>query len=148
LLAEIQKTLKLAKGLLQKKHIKVIWNIYNENNDLIQGSPGQIGQVFLNLITNAIQAMKNGGIIEFRRFDEKNFICIEVADSGCGIDDKVINKIFEPFFTTKTVGEGTGLGLSITYSLVKQHGGEISVSSTSNEGSVFVVKIPVKKQGL
>lgn len=142
LLEEIQNTLKLANGLLQKQRIKVIWNIHHETHDLIQGSPGQIGQVFLNLITNAIQAIKNGGVIEFRRFDEKNFICIEVADSGCGIDAKIINKIFEPFFTTKTVGEGTGLGLSISYSLVKQHGGEISVSSTSNEGTVFVVKLP------
>ena len=145
LLDEIQKTIKLAHGLLQQKHIKVIWNIIDEKDDIILGNAGQIGQVFLNLITNAIQAMKNGGIIEFERHDEKGFICISVQDSGSGIRPEIIDKIFDPFFTTKTVGEGTGLGLSITYSLIKQHGGDISVSSVLNEGTYFTVRLPKKK---
>ncbi len=145
LIDEIQKTIKLAHGLLQQKHIKIIWDIKNEKDDIILGNAGQIGQVFLNLITNAIQAMKNGGVIEFERHDENGFICISVQDSGTGIKPEIIDKIFDPFFTTKTIGEGTGLGLSITYSLIKQHGGDISVTSVLNEGTNFTVRLPKKK---
>ncbi|WP_397601560.1 ATP-binding protein [Silvanigrella sp.] len=143
LIAEIQKTLKLAKGFLQQKHIKIDWNIEN-NNDIILGDSGQIGQIFLNLITNAIQAMKNGGVLSFERMDEEKFIYIIIEDTGSGIKPEIIDKIFDPFFTTKPVGEGTGLGLSITYSLVKQHGGEISVTSIPNEGTKFKIKLPKK----
>lgn len=142
LIDEIQKTIKLAHGLLQQKHIKIIWDIENEHDDVILGNAGQIGQVFLNLITNAIQAMQNGGFIEFERYDEDGFICISVQDSGSGIRPEIIDKIFDPFFTTKTVGEGTGLGLSITYSLIKQHGGDISVISDLNKGTNFTVRLP------
>lgn len=145
LLSEVQKTIKLAHGLLEQKHIKIIWNILNETDDIIIGNPGQIGQIFLNLITNSIHAMKNGGYIEFDRYDENDFICISVKDTGSGIHPKIIDKIFDPFFTTKTVGEGTGLGLSITYSLIKQHGGSISVSSILNEGTNFIIKLPKTK---
>lgn len=144
LIKEINRTIKLAHGILKQKHIKVIWNIIEERDDIILGNAGQIGQVFLNLITNAIQAMKNGGTIEFKRHDENGFICISIQDSGSGIKPEIIDKIFDPFFTTKTVGEGTGLGLSITYSLVKQHGGDIFVTSTLDEGTSFTVSFPKK----
>lgn len=143
LLEEIQKTLKLAKGFLQQKHIKIDWNI-DESEDIILGNAGQIGQIFLNLITNAIHAMQNGGVISFEKIDEKKFINIIIQDTGSGIKPEIINKIFDPFFTTKRVGEGTGLGLSITYSLVKQHGGDIFVTSIPNEGTKFTVRLPKK----
>ncbi len=145
LLAEIQKTVKLAKGLLTQKNITVVWDILDNSDDTIYGNNGQIGQIFLNLISNAIQAMKNGGVIEIEKSTENDFVCIKIKDTGCGIHPDIINKIFDPFFTTKTVGEGTGLGLSITYSLVKQHGGSITVESVINEGSEFILKFPLKK---
>lgn len=143
LITEITKTLKLAKGFLQQKHIQVIWDIDNEEG-VILGNKGQIGQIFLNLVTNAIQAMKNGGVITFSRNDDQKYIYIHIEDTGSGIKPEFLNKIFDPFFTTKPIGEGTGLGLSITYSLVKQHGGEIKVKSILNEGTIFTVKLPKK----
>lgn len=143
LIQEIEKTIKLAKGFLQQKHIQIDWNIDN-NEGIILGNAGQIGQVFLNLITNAIQAMKNGGVITFSRHDDHKYIYIDVEDTGSGIKPEILDKIFDPFFTTKPVGEGTGLGLSITYSLVKQHGGEIKVKSVLKEGTTFTVKLPKK----
>ncbi|KAB8030006.1 sensor histidine kinase [Fluviispira multicolorata] len=145
ILEEIQKTVKLAKGLLNQKNITIVWQIIDEENDTILGNAGQIGQIFLNLISNAIQAMKNGGVIEIEKYTENEHVCIKVKDTGSGIHPNIINKIFDPFFTTKTVGEGTGLGLSITYSLVKQHGGTISVDSILNEGTDFVLKFPLRK---
>ena len=143
LINEIEKTLKLAKGILLQKHIKIDCNLDN-SNDLIMGNSSQIGQIFLNLITNAIQAMQNGGVIAFERKDDKKFIFITISDTGSGIKPDIMDKVFDPFFTTKPIGEGTGLGLSITYSLVKQHGGEISVTSIPNEGTKFTIKFPRK----
>ncbi|WP_148697925.1 ATP-binding protein [Silvanigrella aquatica] len=142
LIEEIKKTVSLAYGILQQKHIKIVWNIDETTDDIIVGNSGQIGQIFLNLITNAMQAMPQGGWIEFERHDEKDFICISIQDAGSGIKPEIIDKIFDPFFTTKTVGQGTGLGLSITYSLIKQHGGNISVSSLLNEGTTFTLRFP------
>ena len=141
---ELHKTIRLARGLLHKKHIKVIWNILDENEDSILGNSGQVGQIFLNLIINAIQAMDEGGSIEIMREKDSHFVTLLIQDTGCGIHSDIIDKIFDPFFTTKPIGEGTGLGLSVTYSLVKQHGGEISVSSTVNMGTTFKIKFPKK----
>jgi signal transduction histidine kinase len=109
-------------------------------------SPSQVNQVFLNLVTNAAQAMdKPGGRITVttRREGEKA-VAVEVADNGKGIPDDVLPRIFDPFFTTKEVGKGTGLGLSIVYKIVNQHGGRIDVKSQVGKGTVFTVVLPVK----
>ncbi|MGY3804982.1 sensor histidine kinase [Pigmentibacter ruber] len=143
LVLELEKTLKLAKGFLQQKHIQTVWEIENSEG-VILGNSGQIGQIYLNLITNAIHAMKNGGVITFTKYEDQKNIFITIEDTGSGIKPENIDKIFDPFFTTKPIGEGTGLGLSITYSLVKQHGGEIKVKSVINEGTTFTLKFPKK----
>jgi len=108
-------------------------------------APSQINQVFLNLITNAAQALApaNGEITLTTRPD-KGGVAVEVADNGKGIPPEVLPKIFDPFYTTKEAGKGTGLGLSISYKIVEQHGGRIEVDSEVGKGTKFTVWLPLK----
>jgi two-component system NtrC family sensor kinase len=112
----------------------------------ILSDPSQLQQVFLNLITNAIDAhdKKPYGTIHINtRSDEQNQgIQIVVADTGSGISPENLEKIFEPFFTTKPVGRGTGLGLSVCYSIIKGLGGDINAQSKLGEGTEFTFFIP------
>jgi signal transduction histidine kinase len=104
---------------------------------------GQMGQVFVNLLTNAIHAIKGHGEIHLRTSCENGYVSVEVQDNGTGMDEVTLSRIFDPFFTTKDVGKGTGLGLSIVRSLVSAHGGDITVRSRLGEGAVFRVTIPI-----
>ncbi|HZP64978.1 MAG TPA: ATP-binding protein [Rudaea sp.] len=105
--------------------------------------PSQMNQVFLNLITNAAQAIDGEGTLTIESKPVGKEVEISIADTGCGIPDDVLPKIFDPFFTTKPVGEGTGLGLSIVHKIVKGHGGSIKVRTTPKKGSVFTLSLPV-----
>jgi two-component system, NtrC family, sensor kinase len=118
--------------------------------------PAQLTQVFLNLIVNAAQAMKDKlkdgnnsmeTLVLSIKSDETHAI-VEVKDSGSGIKTEHLNKIFEPYFTTKAVGEGTGLGLHIAYNIVKAHEGEIEVESVLGVGTTFMVKIPFVRKAI
>ncbi len=115
---------------------------------------GELSQVFMNLLLNAADAIKDKGVIKVAtRFIEQThgilpdaetgFIEISIGDSGTGIDPDEITKIFEPFFTTKDAGKGTGLGLSISLDIVKKHKGEITVKSEPGKGTVFNIYLPV-----
>jgi two-component system, NtrC family, sensor kinase len=111
----------------------------------VECSPSQINQVFLNLITNAAQAIPDkSGTITLRTSRSGDQVKVEVADNGHGIPKDVLPKIFDPFFTTKEIGQGTGLGLSIAYKIVSEHGGKISVRSELDKGTVFTVLLPLK----
>jgi signal transduction histidine kinase len=111
----------------------------------VECSPSQINQVFLNLITNAAQAIPDKtGTITLNTRQEGDQVKVEVADNGHGIARDVLPKIFDPFFTTKEIGQGTGLGLAIAYKIVTEHGGSISVQSEVEKGTVFTVTLPVK----
>ena len=117
------------------------------NLPTIQASPSEMQQVFLNLINNAVDAMeRQGGEIVVATRREKNQLVIEVRDTGPGIPPANLDRIFDPFYTTKPVGKGTGLGLSICYGIIKKMGGDISVDSTMDEGTTFVIKIPVREE--
>lgn len=105
---------------------------------------GQINQVFMNIIYNAIQAMEGPGTLRISTRQENQFAVISVTDNGKGIPTEVIGKIFDPFFTTKKVGEGTGLGLSISYGIVEKHGGRIEVTSELGKGTTFTIHIRMK----
>ncbi|TAM97433.1 MAG: GHKL domain-containing protein [Chitinophagaceae bacterium] len=116
----------------------------------IECYPGKLNQVFMNLLTNAIQAMGSsvgGGekkiIISTERLNEN--VVIRIADTGPGIPENVRDRIFEPFFTTKDVGEGTGLGLSIVYNIIEKHHGKITVQSEENKGTEFIITLPMKQ---
>lgn len=108
---------------------------------------GKINQVLVNLINNSIQAIKaknehqNESILITTR-DEGNYIAIEIADTGVGINTNIKQRIFEPFFTTKDVGEGTGLGLSIVFGIIEKHKGTIEVDSIPDKGATFTVRLP------
>jgi two-component system NtrC family sensor kinase len=106
-----------------------------------------INQVFMNLLSNAAQAIVgNGNIWIATKQTTKNgepFVEVSFQDSGKGMSDEVIEKIFDPFFSTKGVGQGTGLGLSISYGIVQKHGGEIRVKSQPGIGTEFTVLLPV-----
>ena len=111
------------------------------------GDESHLGQVFLNLLVNAAQAIPEGGrehhtIRVATRLDEDGRIVVEVADDGVGIPEEVRDRIFDPFFTTKPVGVGTGLGLSICRNLVTGDGGEIEVESAPGRGTTFRVRLP------
>jgi two-component system, NtrC family, sensor kinase len=111
----------------------------------IESDPGRLQEIFLNLINNALAAMANGGrlVITARRSDD-GFVCVTVADTGCGIPEAIMHRIFEPFFSTHTASGGTGLGLSITYGLIQEIGGNIQVKSEVGKGTEFSVFLPLK----
>ena len=104
--------------------------------------PSQINQVFMNLLTNAIQAIEGPGEIWVKTEALKDKIIISIQDSGKGIASEHLDRIFDPFFTTKKIGQGTGLGLSISYGIIQKHQGEIKVSSTVGKGSTFTIVLP------
>lgn len=113
---------------------------------VIMGSPTELQQVTLNLINNAIDAIeKPEGVVAVRSRLEGKDVVIDVADNGKGIPQADLVRIFEPFYTTKPVGKGTGLGLSICYGIINKMGGEITVESELDEGTVFHVRIPMSR---
>ncbi|WP_229680949.1 sensor histidine kinase [Alteromonas lipolytica] len=110
---------------------------------------GKLTQVFTNLLMNAGQAIEatgKQGVISIVTQREGNNVKVRIQDSGCGISQENLDKLFNPFFTTKPEGQGTGLGLSITYGIIQEHGGQIVVSSTPGEGSLFEITLPINGQ--
>jgi signal transduction histidine kinase len=103
----------------------------------------QLNQVFLNLINNAAQAIEGDGEVRVRSSVEGEHLRIDVVDNGSGIAPEVLPQIFEDYFTTKPPGAGTGLGLSIARTIVREHGGDITVSTSVGEGSTFTVWLPL-----
>ncbi len=108
--------------------------------------PGQINQVFLNLLVNAGQAIADKGCITLRTGQQGDQVFVAVTDSGCGISPENLRHIFEPFFTTKPIGQGTGLGLSLSYNIVQKHHGRIEASSEWGKGSTFTLWLPIEAQ--
>jgi len=121
---------------------------YQPDLPVISADLAQIQQVFVNIIMNASDAMKDKGVltINTRSIDTNDYVEISFTDTGNGIPPDKLERIFEPFFTTKGVGHGTGLGLSISYGIVQRHGGTIKVSSRVGQGSTFVVILPKNKR--
>lgn len=107
--------------------------------------PGQLNQVFLNLLVNSKQAMANGGEITITTGVENGCIRVDFADTGKGITPELLEKIFDPGFTTKQVEVGTGLGLFIVNSIVKAHGGTITVKSEVDKGTIFTILLPIEQ---
>jgi signal transduction histidine kinase len=115
----------------------------------IECYPGKLNQVFLNIITNAIQAINQrhgeapSGVLRIHTGRNENSVFVKVEDNGTGMDENTKKKIFEPFFTTKEVGEGTGLGMSIAYNIIKKHNGQIHINSTPGTGTEFILDLPI-----
>lgn len=130
-------------GHLYEKRITV-HKEYGQIPDL-ECYAGQLNQVFMNILANAAQAIRVKGTITVDTKALGDKIEIRLGDSGRGMPEDVRKRIFEPFYTTKDVGEGTGLGLSITYSIIQKHKGDIQVESVENEGTTFVITLPVRQ---
>lgn len=113
----------------------------------IEANEGEMQQLFLNLIVNAIQAMEGNGTLTLTCMEKDAFVFIKVGDTGCGIAEENINQIFTPFFTTKAPGTGTGLGLSNCYNIVEKMGGRIRVKSEARIGSEFTTIFPSNEEG-
>jgi signal transduction histidine kinase len=103
----------------------------------------QVNQVFINLLTNAAQAVDGKGTIRIRTWQDGKSVLVAVSDSGRGMSEEVRAKIFEPFFTTREIGRGTGLGLSVCYKIIQQHAGEILVKSSPGQGTCFTLRLPL-----
>jgi len=110
----------------------------------VRSSPGEINQVFMNLLLNAAQAMPEVGTLDIRTYRQDGIAVIEIEDDGEGIPEKNLERIFDPGFTTRGVGVGTGLGLAIVYRVIQEHGGNIEVSSTPGKGSLLRLSLPIQ----
>jgi two-component system NtrC family sensor kinase len=112
----------------------------------VEANPGDLQQVFVNLITNAFQAVNGrGGTITLSSRSLKDAVEVKVTDTGVGIPHKYLGKIFDPFFTTKKTGEGTGLGLNVVYRIVSKYVGSIDVESKEGLGTTFTVRFPTRR---
>ena len=143
--AGLDSTLLMANHILKNKVL--VRKEYNHVPD-ISGSPSQINQVFLNIITNAVHAMPDRlepNLITLRTsLENHETVRVEIQDNGNGIPKDVILKIFDPFFTTKPIGQGTGMGLSISYKIIHAHGGKLLVDTELGAGTVFTILLPIK----
>ena len=121
--------------------------LVREYGDLpeVECYPGEINQVFMNILTNAIRAIDGEGRVRITSEAVEGAVRITIADSGEGMSEEVRARIFEPFYTTRDVGEGRGLGLSIAWGIVEKHGGTIEVESAPGAGSSFVVLLPLDR---
>jgi signal transduction histidine kinase len=144
---------------VMESSLRMAWNeirhrarLVKEYGDvpLVEGNEGRLGQVFLNLIVNAAQAMPEGHadkneIRVVTKLDDHGRVLIEVRDTGSGIPDSLLSRIFDPFFTTKPVGVGTGLGLAICHRIVSALGGQLTVESQVGKGTIFRTTLPVAR---
>jgi signal transduction histidine kinase len=153
----IENTLIILKHSLKARPERVEIELIKEYDKLplIKCYAGQLNQVFMNILANAIDALSESDnlILKTRKnlqirirteLTNDHYVIVRIADNGSGISEEVQKRLFDPFFTTKAVGKGTGLGLSISYQIVvEKHGGELYCISTPGEGSEFIIKIPV-----
>lgn len=132
--------------------LKLIWNELKYKCQInkklgaipkIRCYPGQLNQVFMNLLVNAAQAIPHRGEIDIETWASGGRVFVKISDTGAGIKKEHIHRLFTPFFTTKPVGKGTGLGLSISYGIIKKHNGTIEVRSEENKGTSFTIALPL-----
>ena len=140
----IERALALMREQLHQRQIAVELHLPDES-PLVIGNAIQLEQVFLNLLTNARDALATARrkVIIITRAVHHDMVSVRVADTGRGIPGGLEQRIFDPFFTTKDVGQGTGLGLSITYGIIKEHQGTIIVENHPGAGATFVIRLPV-----
>ncbi|MCA9129603.1 MAG: HAMP domain-containing histidine kinase [Planctomycetales bacterium] len=143
----VTRTCGLMRQIAEKSSVTIRF-IGDEEPVMIEGDAAQMQQVITNLVSNAVAAMPDGGEVQVSLSQPPDSDCVslQVTDFGVGIESEHISRIFEPFYTTKDVGQGTGLGLSIAYGIVKEHGGEIKVSSFKGRQTTFAVTLPRAKQ--
>jgi PAS domain S-box-containing protein len=137
----LDEILLLVRKQLHENSIKISTSL-EENLAAVYASKNQLRQVFLNMISNARDAMPEGGTLTIKTKSNRDTIEVEVIDTGVGIREEHMNKIFDAFFTTKEGVKGIGLGLSVCYGFIKEHGGDMKVTSKRGEGTAFVITLP------
>lgn len=138
-------------GIMKSLRIKpefkgISFNFECESDEIIiRGDGDQLKQVFLNVFTNASEAMEEQPVkkISTKILRDERYLIVEISDTGYGIPKENMSKLFTPFFTTKKIGKGTGLGLAISYGIIKTHKGDITAKSTIGEGTTFIIKLPL-----
>jgi signal transduction histidine kinase len=140
----VKDSLNLVSNQLRVSNIKLIREI-PDRIFYVNGNRSKLEQILISIITNAIQAMKDAGMltVSVEPDNENKRILIQISDTGKGIPETDLKNIFEPFFTTKPPGEGTGLGLAVSHTLVAEHNGEFDVESRVGEGTTFTIKLPL-----
>jgi signal transduction histidine kinase len=138
----IRSSLRLTEYLTRKGKVEVTVDMPDETV-MVTYDAQQIEQVLINLITNGVQAMPNGGTLRVSLGKAEGAVAIAMQDTGTGIPKQIQGRIFDPFFTTKPEGEGTGLGLSVSFGIISSHGGKIEVESEFGWGSTFTVLLPI-----
>ena len=142
--AALASALEVLRHDMSKKEIRL--ETHFEPLPLVPCHPAKVNQVFLNLLSNAVQACSQGGVVEARtRLEPAKAVVIEIADNGSGIKPEHRARLFEPFFTTKPVGQGTGLGLAVSFGIVRDHGGTIDFDSVEGHGTTFRVRLPLRQ---
>lgn len=119
---------------------------YSDSALQVAGNPGQLHQAFISIMINAVQAITGEGVISIATNNKDTSCCVSIADNGCGIAGDALIHVTDPFFTTKEPGKGSGLGLSITYTLIKNHGGDMKIQSTQGKGTTVRITLPLIKQ--
>ena len=147
----LRSTLDLMRLDKRMKNTIEILSFFDPNLPQTMIDEGQVSQVFMNIILNALDAMPEGGKLTVTTRQERNesgkdSIVIELADTGIGIAGQDLEKIFDPFYTTKEVGTGTGLGLSLSYNIVKRFKGDIRVDSEVGRGTIFTITLPIEQE--
>ena len=137
----LDKALLIAKNRIKNK--ATVHKHYGDDIPVIHCMPSQINQIFLNLLTNASDAIEESGEIVIRTVADDRRVRISISDTGCGIPEDLMAKIRDPFFTTKEVGKGTGLGLSIVDQIATSHGGELLIDSEPDRGTTVTIVLPV-----
>jgi PAS domain S-box-containing protein len=137
----LDEILLLVRKQLQENSIRISRSL-GEGLEKVYASKNQLRQVFLNMISNARDAMPEGGTLTIKTMSSRDNILIDLIDTGIGIREAHVDKIFDAFFTTKEATKGVGLGLSVCYGFVKEHGGDIKVSSKKGEGTTFTIILP------
>jgi signal transduction histidine kinase len=148
----LEELIHLSEPWLHSRNVKLLSSL-SINLPLVLGDPTHLQTLFLNLITNALDAMPNGGLLIIRTQEvlshpssgNGRWLEISITDTGIGITGESKKKIFDPFYTTKKIGEGTGLGLAICEKIIKEHSGRLDVKSEVGKGSTFFVYLPIRK---
>ncbi len=143
-MADIHEGIESTLTLLYSK-MKNRITVHREYGELppVECLPGKLNQVFMNILTNSIQAISDTGEITIQTVSSRIVVKVIIRDTGSGMTKEVKDHIFEPFFTTKEVGKGTGLGLSISYGIIEQHHGNIDVFSEPGKGTEFIITLPI-----
>jgi len=137
---QLKEAIKLSKYSTPLDHIELVTDY--QDIPPVRGNAGEIQQVFINLMSNAVQAMNGKGRLFVKSRHEDSSVVVTIRDTGTGIKKEHLNQLFAPFFTTKDPGKGTGLGLNIVHKIITNHGGSMSVESEEGQGAAFIVRLP------